>query len=581
MDKITKVFNCEVKQIGEDAARTLEFVGSTEARDHDGDELLSSGWDLSIYNKNPIVMGFHQYDKFPYANSQKTYVDPKRKALIFEVHFPTIEELTSYPDKPDMIAGHAKNVDLAYNMYKNSYMRAVSVGFIGNESEPIQEGGKYMGRRYKSQTLLELSLVPVPANSECLTSARAKGFLTDDDLKIFKEKELNQLQSKMAMPYKKHPLADEGAAWDGPAEMAAAEVADLKEMCAWYDEENADVKQSYKLPHHTQADKNTVWRGVSAAMGALLGSRGGIDIPEDDKQGVHKHLAAHYADFDKTAPEFKDYTEIEIKEMFPEEVKAIPVVETKKADLEGNPSVHDIFEALWYAINPAEIYTRGGPYVEDLYPIRYPSGNVIIEKMDKYYLYQYEFKDGIATLTGEGVELDEVYVPKAYKHKSGATLSTKNRELLNSIHDGIDKSRQELKVFIDGTMPMDPVMTAQMTVNMPMMEPTMSAQMTALASTPDVIGTIDGLNVKVEMSEEFKQALDELRSQVLILCQKTEEQEPPVIHKVDATKGEFDLDAIELPQTEKDPDKIELNIEPGELKTIIEEAVKKLIQGGN
>lgn len=85
---------------------------------------------------------------------------------------------------------------------------------------------------------------------------------------------------------------------------------------------------------------------------------------------------------------------------------------------------------------------------------------------------------------------------------------------------------------------------------------------------------------------EIKQALDELKSQVLILCQKTDVQEVAKqlyeLQKVtpDATKAEIDLDAIEFPKPVKDPNNIELNIEPGELKTMIEETVKNLIQGG-
>lgn len=742
MDKIKKIFNFEIKQLGKEEDRKLLMVGSTETQDRDGDIIEASGWDLTDYKNNPIILGFHEYDKFPYARSEKTYIDSTSKQLMFEVRFPTIEELTSYPNSPEMIAEHAKNVDLAYNMYRNGYMRAVSVGFIGKESEPIMENGSYIGKRYKKQSLLELSLVPVPSCPDALLEARSKGIINDNELKMFEEakeittkpgwdetetslrfrvrdpelfqegsfrtvpikkdkprvnsvmgrlkdeetltvqsvifpkedgwdladaktwlsehedltKGCENVEQKSAIPYKKYPLADEGTAWDGPAEIAAAEVADLKLMCAWFDDANADVKQSYKLPHHLQADKKTVWRAVSAAMGALLGARGGVDIPEDDKKSVYEHIAKHYADFGKTAPEFKSYTEAELKAMTKTEccphtccvmcenqpceqrmeccqgcmmccqkmcedcekdckmdccamcqamcqtmcgacckvdcsmhTRGTPKAhggmksgsakpQTKKADLEGNPSVSDIFEALWNVVNPAEIYTRGGPYIEDIYPVNYPSGNVIIEKMDKYYLYQYEFKDGIATLTSEGVELDEVYVPKSHKQKSGASLSAKNRETLQAIHDDMHKcygamkaSQDKLKEFIEGTMPMEPTMTAQMTVEMPMMEPMMSATRTA---------STDKLNVKVEMSDEIKQALDELKNQVLILCQKTEKQESPAVDP-DANKDEIDLDAIELPEPAKDPDDIELDIEPGELKTIIQEAVKNQIQGGN
>ena len=60
------------------------------------------------------------------------------------------------------------------------------------------------------------------------------------------------------------------------------DVDKLMEMCTWYDAENEDVKSAYKLPHHRASDLKAVWRGVAAAMGALLGARGGVDIPDGD-----------------------------------------------------------------------------------------------------------------------------------------------------------------------------------------------------------------------------------------------------------------------------------------------------------
>jgi len=73
------------------------------------------------------------------------------------------------------------------------------------------------------------------------------------------------------------------------------------------------------LPHHKASGQHpVVWRGVSAAMAALFGARGGVNIPDRDRRGVYNHLAKHYKQFDKEPPEFREYTEAELKEMFPE-----------------------------------------------------------------------------------------------------------------------------------------------------------------------------------------------------------------------------------------------------------------------
>jgi len=92
-------------------------------------------------------------------------------------------------------------------------------------------------------------------------------------------------------------------------------------MCTWYDKENPDIKSSYKLPHHTAKGHKTVWRGVAAAMAALLGARGGVNIPASDRKGVYNHLAKHYKEFDKEVPKFKELDELEDAETEINELK--------------------------------------------------------------------------------------------------------------------------------------------------------------------------------------------------------------------------------------------------------------------
>lgn len=101
------------------------------------------------------------------------------------------------------------------------------------------------------------------------------------------------------------PKAPEDTDWDASKEIREAEVDDLKVMCTWVDTEHADTKQGYKLPHHKADGKHAVvWKAVAAAMAALLGARGGVDIAAGDKKGVYAHLKKHYQEFDKEPPEF-------------------------------------------------------------------------------------------------------------------------------------------------------------------------------------------------------------------------------------------------------------------------------------
>lgn len=83
---------------------------------------------------------------------------------------------------------------------------------------------------------------------------------------------------------------------------------------AWYapdeDPENdpPHEKQAYKLPHHELIDGRlkVVWAGVRSAMQVLAGGRGGVDVPDADRKGVYRHLAEHYAEFDKEPPPYDE-----------------------------------------------------------------------------------------------------------------------------------------------------------------------------------------------------------------------------------------------------------------------------------
>ncbi len=129
-------------------------------------------------------------------------------------------------------------------------------------------------------------------------------------------------ESKRVIRYKDLGIAPESDAWDGPGEIAKAEVKDLKLMSTWVDKDE-DVKSSYKLIHHKgDVDHKANWRGVAGAMASLLGASGGVEIPEDDQKSVYNHLKKHYVAYDKPAPEFKDVKD-QVLANYNEEIHAI------------------------------------------------------------------------------------------------------------------------------------------------------------------------------------------------------------------------------------------------------------------
>ena len=108
-------------------------------------------------------------------------------------------------------------------------------------------------------------------------------------------------------------MADRDREWDGAAAekrvRAWARAEDgpnekYRDAHVWYDKDNKDNFTAYKL---LIADVNggrlyAVPRGVMAAGNVMQGSRGGVDLPKDDIDGVKGHMAKYYGKMDETAP---------------------------------------------------------------------------------------------------------------------------------------------------------------------------------------------------------------------------------------------------------------------------------------
>lgn len=159
--------DCEVKAAEDDAAesRVYRFIGTTATRDRQGDEIPLKGWDFKSYRKNPVVLWAHDYGTPPIGKVTKiTSESVKDKdAIVFDVKFaetPFAEEIRS--------------------LVHGGFLSATSVGFRSLKSQWIeedeetreerrkQEPDAMPGREFLKKELLELSIVPVPANAEAL-----------------------------------------------------------------------------------------------------------------------------------------------------------------------------------------------------------------------------------------------------------------------------------------------------------------------------------------------------------------------------------------------------------------------------
>ena len=188
--KVEKKMSCNIKIHGDEDDRVLRFIVTDESQDSDEDILLFEGWNLSRFVKNPVGLYMHQYDKPAMAKAVNIIKDEINKVVMIDFKFPSFDEMSS--DK-NFVSEWAKLTDTVFNLYKNGYMNAVSVGF--DSSDFIKNPNSQFGRIYKNKSMLEVSFVSVPANENALLTAKSKGIIDDEGVKAMKkyEKELKEI----------------------------------------------------------------------------------------------------------------------------------------------------------------------------------------------------------------------------------------------------------------------------------------------------------------------------------------------------------------------------------------------------
>lgn len=180
----------------------------------------------------------------------------------------------------------------AYELLKQGALQGLSFGYEVLQSRWAKDGT----REILEVKLWEVSLVTFPAQEKT---------------KI--------LSFKKVIPFQDLPLADEDTAWDadearwrvskwasndGSGEKEKIDWAKYRKAFLWYDEEAPENFGSYKLPIATVIDGQlkAVPRAIYAAGAVLMGARGGVDIPESEKEIIKRHLEKYYDKLGREAP---------------------------------------------------------------------------------------------------------------------------------------------------------------------------------------------------------------------------------------------------------------------------------------
>lgn len=144
----------------------LDFVLSDETRDRMGDVIEAGGWDLAEFRDNPIALFGHS-SSFPIGTWDNVRVAGKRLVGTLKL----------------AARGTSARIDELISLVEQGILRAVSVGFVPKEMEAIDPKKPFDGTRFTKQTLLECSLVAVPANPAALQLAKSLN-ISDETLSL-------------------------------------------------------------------------------------------------------------------------------------------------------------------------------------------------------------------------------------------------------------------------------------------------------------------------------------------------------------------------------------------------------------
>ena len=139
-------------------------------------------------------------------------------------------------------------------------------------------------------------------------------FLDDEDSNLVVKTATQRAIARTVVAHKSYPTvttawdaADAVKRWrkyassDGSGDKDKIDWAKYAQCFLWFDGSDKENFASYKFPHHDIVDGKpvTVWAGVVAAAARIDQAKG---IPAGDVVKMKAHLAAHYKEFDKTAP---------------------------------------------------------------------------------------------------------------------------------------------------------------------------------------------------------------------------------------------------------------------------------------
>jgi phage head maturation protease len=175
--------------------RSIRFVASDESVDRYGDIIRADGWKLENFRKNAVLLFGHNSRELPIGKVSDVGVVGKQLEATAEF----------------MPEGMNDFADAVWRAVGAGFLNAVSVGFlplsepnyIFAADDPDHKGWP-TGYEFVDQELLELSVVPVPANPQALAVARSLAISEATQRRLFLADD--RAQARVAAEHRRHTL---------------------------------------------------------------------------------------------------------------------------------------------------------------------------------------------------------------------------------------------------------------------------------------------------------------------------------------------------------------------------------------
>lgn len=157
----------EIRALDGDGSE-FAFICSTDTEDRYGD-VIEQNWELRNFKNNPIALFNHDADQI-IGSWRDVHVDSKgRLRGILRM----------------AMEGTSALVDAVRSLLQQGIIRAVSVGFLPIEWEPLNRKDPSAGIRFTRSELMEISAVSIPANPEAISVARSLGISAETRARLF------------------------------------------------------------------------------------------------------------------------------------------------------------------------------------------------------------------------------------------------------------------------------------------------------------------------------------------------------------------------------------------------------------